>query len=614
MIPKEVWCKCAGACSAAVVAAFYCVLLAAATGDAQMNMAGHDMGQMNTVLPPDTLPVPLKMAGLGNSHLKITAKPDAQGWFDQGLNELHDFWDYEAARSFQQSIRADAECAMCYWGLSQALKNNHSVGGGYSKGALDKAVALKGHASKKEQLYIEATAEGRAEDAAAEGRPRGDAKMESKETLLWRQAVKKDGKDVQAKIFLAGSMMNGYEDSGEPTAGTKKAIAVLEEVLKSSPDDSAANHYWIHAMEPSSHPERAIESAKKLAGLAPASGHMVHMPGHIFYRVGDYAQADVWFAKSTEVDEAYMRSQHVGVDDDWNYVHNLMYGIDNLMQEGKLQQASELSGKLAHARGQFADTLYPFAPRDSMTRINTQLPIALRTGNWQDVATLLSSSQADEKLPNLVFLAGELKEFASGMIALQHDDLKTARDASNMLDADLWRKSQAVKDEEKPKKPEAKANDPVQVAVMPDAMAGAVLTSLSVMSLELRASILTEQKKLPEAKALFAQAMHEEKQLGYREPPTYIRPVGETEGLALLNAGDADGAHAAYAAALMDRPNSGFALYGVARSSEAAHHTEVARDEYVKFLDAWRNCDAASPELAHAHEYLAGQSVMAQLR
>jgi tetratricopeptide (TPR) repeat protein len=147
--------------------------------------------------------------------------------------------------------------------------------------------------------------------------------------------------------------------------------------------------------------------------------------------------------------------------------------------------------------------------------------------------------------------------------------------------------------------------------VMPDAKAAPLVSNLSVMSLELRATILAAKKQLPEAKILFEQAAHEEKHLGYREPPAYIRPVGETEGAVLLRAGDAEGAHAAYAAALNERPNAGFSLYGMAQSSEVAGNTAIARDEYARFLTAWKNSDANRPELAHAHEYMGSQKVVA---
>jgi predicted Zn-dependent protease len=131
------------------------------------------------------------------------------------------------------------------------------------------------------------------------------------------------------------------------------------------------------------------------------------------------------------------------------------------------------------------------------------------------------------------------------------------------------------------------------------------------MSLELRATILAAQKRLPEAKSLFAEAAQEEKKIGYREPPAYIRPVGETEGAALLRAGDPASAHTAYADAQKDRPNSGFSLYGMARASEAAGNTATACEEYAKFLTAWKNSDAERPELAHAREYVESQKAVA---
>lgn len=581
------------------------------------SMVCHDMSSMREVPRPEQLPTPQRLSGIGNSHLWITATPKAQAWFDQGLNLLHDFWDYEAARAFEEGVRADAHCAMCYWGLYETLNFRHSHGESYSKAALDTAVKLAPRVTLNERLYIRAAVAQQAEDTAnPEGRDRGAA--ESMSTPIWRRIVQLDPRDLQARVFLAGSLMNGFDDAGEPKAGTKQGIAVLEEVLRRSPDDSAANHYWIHAMEPSNHPERALVSAQHLASLAPGSGHMVHMPGHIFYRVGDYAQAEQWFAASTEVDEAYMRAQHVDVDDDWNYVHNLMYTIANYMEEGKLARATELSGKLAAARGQFAETLYINTPRDGMTRLNTLLPIALRIGDWNQVQTLLASSEADTKLPNLVFLAGQLRRFASGMMAVQNNDIAAAQAASTELDADLWHMSQRVKDTLDPDKKKAgkekpAVGSPVRAEVMPDAKAGPLLSSLSIMSLELRACILAAQKKAPEAKELFKQAAHEEKALGYREPPMYIRPVGETEGLVLLQAGDPVGAHEAYAAALTERPNSGFSLYGMARSSEAAGNLEAARKEYMRLLDAWKDSDPSLPELAHAHQFLTVQPIVAEL-
>ncbi len=124
---------------------------------AQMNMSGHTMGTQDQT-PPGELPAPRKMTGIGNAHIQITATPEAQMWFDQGLNLLHDFWDYESARAFEQAVRVDPQCAMCYWGLYKAEGFYHGTAQGYAGPALSTAVSLKGHASKRERLYIEASA------------------------------------------------------------------------------------------------------------------------------------------------------------------------------------------------------------------------------------------------------------------------------------------------------------------------------------------------------------------------------------------------------------------------------------------------------------------------
>jgi tetratricopeptide (TPR) repeat protein len=578
--------------------------LCAAVASAQAT-ACHSGIQMKALPAPESLPVPVKMSGIGNSHLTITAAPEAQAWFNQGLTLLHDFWDYESERAFEQGVRVDPKCAMCYWGLYQALMFRNGETNAYTAQALANAVRLKPHVSKHEQLYIDAAA---ASDAAVNVAKSEEDPDNTKEIAIWRQIVKQYPSDLQAKLFLAGTLRDGYDDDGNPKKGQKEQIALIQEVLKAAPDDSAANHYWIHAVEASPHPEQAIQSAALLASLAPGSGHMVHMPGHIYYRVGDYAQAEHWFAASTSVEERYQREQQVSVDNDWNYVHNLMYSIANLMEEGKMQQATALSAKLSHARGEFGPTLYTQSPRDGMSRLDPLLPVALRTGDWNAVLRMVKDGKPDAKLENLAFLASQMKEFAAGMQAAEAGDVAAAQAASQTLDADLWRISQRVHDEPAPKKPALTA--PAMAVVMPDAKAGPLLSNLSVMSLELRATILVGEKHLPEAKTLFDQAAHEEKKLGYAEPPRYVRPVGETEGAALLRAGDPAGAHTAYAAALKDRPNSGFSLYGMAEASEAAGNTAVARQEYTRFLAAWKDSDADRSELTHARAYVAAQKTV----
>ncbi|MGH9744202.1 MAG: tetratricopeptide repeat protein, partial [Candidatus Acidiferrum sp.] len=392
-------------------------LLTAALGScvaAQNAMSSHAM-DMREEVPPEKLPPPLKLTGIGNAHIRVTASPEAQVWFDQGLNLLHDFWDYESVRAFEQSVRVDPRCAMCYWGIYQAENFRHSNSKFYSNQALAKAVGLKGHASKAERLYIEASA---AAEAADNSKKEENGAGESKEVQLYRKLVKQNPKDMQARIFLAEAVSDGYDDAGQPRAGQKETMAILQSVLKEDPENSAANHYWIHAVEPGLHPEQALHSAEILARLAPNSGHMVHMPGHIFYRLGDYARAQEAFSASMRADEGYMQAQHVQVDDDWNYVHNLMYAIANLMEAGQLNEATALAGKARAARGELENTLYPWSPRDAMSRLDPRLPVALRAADWATVLSLLKTGTAPDTLPNLQFLARQLTQFALGMQAL----------------------------------------------------------------------------------------------------------------------------------------------------------------------------------------------------
>jgi hypothetical protein len=570
---------------------------------AQTAMPCHTMTEVEET-PPDKLPIPEKLSGIGNVHLKITATPEAQMWFDQGLNLLHDFWDYEASKAFEQAIRADANCAMCYWGQYQTEIFRHSAKEKYAAEALAKAVSLKKHVSKAEKLYIEASQAGEAE--AVSRRMRGH-QQNGKEIKIYRKLVKQNPSDTHARILLAESLTNGYDDKGQPREGQKEALAILQGVLKDEPENSAANHYWIHAVEASPKPEQALHSAEILGRLAPTSGHMVHMPGHIFYRTGDYATAQKSFAASTQADEAYMQGMHVGVDDDWNYVHNMMYSIANLLEMGRLKEATALSEKSTGARGQMAATLYVHSPRDGMARLDPRLPVAMRTADWAQVLTLLKTKPPTEELANLAFLRQELSEFAAGMQAIESHDAGKAEEASVRFDAELAKKSEVVKTEKaanEKKKPTQDDKAAPKMKVKPDAMLEPLVNNLSIMSLELRAEIAIAKNQLEEAKKLFVQAEKEEEDLGYHEPPFYVRPVAETEGAALLASADWAGAKAAYERALLERPKSGFSLYGIALTSEKAGDAKSATLQFADFVAAWKDADAELPEIAHARAFL----------
>ncbi len=560
--------------------------------------ACHTMPHPADPKPPSELPPPQRLSGIGNDHFPISSKnPETQQWFDQGINLTYDFWDYEAARAFEQAIRTDPNCAICHWAMFETLGSRGGESQGYAHEELMKAVALRSKADKREKLFIDAA---QAEEKANLSE---DGKSDAAQ-VFYRQLVKKYPQDIVAKLMLSGSVENGYDKDGKPRPGMQEGIAILQGILKDHPEDSAANHLWIHAVEASPHPEQALHSAEILATLAPASGHMTHMPGHIFYRTGNYERAQVSFDLSTSVDEAYMKAQNVSADDDWNYVHNLMYSIANLMEEGHMERAAVMSAKLTAARGQKAATLYPWSTRDSITRIDPLLPVALRTGDWARVQKMLAGAHPADASPNLEFLATVLMDFARGMQAAQEHHLESATTSSNALDAELWRFSQQMEQDDKAADKDAKPAQPVNRAASPNPAPKPLLKNVTILSLELRAAILVDQKKLAEAEKLFEQARTDEKDLGYHEPPAFIRPVAEQEAEILMAAGEDTAATAAWKQALEDRPNSGFPLYGLAQTAEKDGDTQRATAEYQEFLSAWRTADADLPEVAHAKRWL----------
>jgi len=258
--------------------------------------------------------------------------------------------------------------------------------------------------------------------------------------------------------------------------------------------------------------------------------------------------------------------------------------------------------------------LYLGSPRDGIARLDPRLPVALRTADWAQTLELLKGANPPEMHTNLLFLARQLGDFATGMQALESRDLAKAGEASQRLDADLWRVSQRIKEEEAAKeKDKAKKDDenaPRNV-LMPDAWAKPLVENLSIMSLELRAGLLAAKGNVEEAKKLFAEAARQEKELGYREPPGYIRPVGETQAATLLNASAWADAKAAYKKVFVERPKSGFPLYGIALTSEKSGDVKSAAVEYAAFVSAWKNADASLPQLAHAQAFLADHKEVA---
>jgi tetratricopeptide (TPR) repeat protein len=562
-------------------------------------MTCHAMGAESAPTAPEKLPSPLHMTGIGNGHIAITtSNPEAQVWFDQGLNLQHDFWDYESAKAFEQAVRLDPNCAMCWWGLAQAMDSRGKDTDVFVEDAFEHAKKLKAHGTSAEKLYIEASLASK-KDEKKESRRKSDPAVhhDSAETRKLRKLVAlypaSDQASIQARIFLAGSLHDGFTH-GEPNAGTAEAQRILAQLILEHPDDTASLHYWIHVIEPGNHPELARDAAVRLGGLVPTSGHMVHMPGHIFYLLGDYNRAQVSFAASTAVDEAYMRAQNVSPDDDWNYVHNLMYSIADLLEAGRFAEADALALKTTTAHGTRPTTLYVGSPRDGISRLDAALPAALRSANWNMAKTLLEKSTAPATFPNLGILREGLLQYAKGMQALESKDMATAKSASAEMERVV---KTSVADKTDHHAMPGMKKDPR------DAMLSPIHSYLSIAALELSGGVAMVDGRTADADRDFKQAVETEAALSYREPPTYLRPAAETEADALMRAGRFDDARKALELVVKKRPESGFALYGIARVDEATGSADTGA-AYEKFLRAWSKADSELPQVVHARAWI----------
>ena len=527
------------------------------------------------------LPPPQRIEGLGTAHITITTKsPEAQRWFDQGLAALHCFWDYEAMRAFEQAARLDPDCAMCHWGLFRAIES-HGGQKDLQKEELKKAQELASKTSDHEQRYIRA-------DVAADEK-KGDeasaAYAKEMEALIDRYP-----EDLDAKLLYGLSLNRGYSIEGDPRPGTVYGQTVLREILARHPDNAAANHYWIHAVE-GTHPEWALTSAQRLGSLAPASGHMVHMPGHIFYQVGDYEKGRQSFLDSMRVDREYMDRQHVAEKDDWNYAHNIAYLIADCAEEGRYQEAQQYARLL---QGLSNDPDHSGAPNFYVLQISgTEERLAIRFADWDSaIHHPLQFGVPDEKLSVWArnYRDG-LVAYASGMKAVEGADIPEAERQSGTLDALLWRLSQAEVDEDNKSGKER------------------VLKLLGTASLELRGATAAQKGDFETGRKLLEQAGKEEKELGYSEPPQYSRPPLEVLGQAFTRAGKYKEAREAYQHELLERPHSGFALYGIATAwDKEGNHTEAAK-AYHEFLTAWSHADPDLVQVKVAKSYLATEVV-----
>ncbi len=524
------------------------------------------------------LPAPPLMKDIGSSNLKITTKSaEAQKYFNQGLNLLHAFWDLEAYRAFREAARLDETSAMAYWGIWNALAQNSQEMANERTAALKKAVELAPTVSEHEQFYIRAISLW-----AEQGKGRA-AWISEMEAL-----IDKYPNDVEAKLLLANSLStpaSSYLPDGRPREGKLYGQAILKNLLVSHPDHVAVHHYWIHAVENGPRPEEALPSCEKLEKIAPNSGHLLHMPGHIYYRLGMYEKARKSFLASLEFDLKYMKEQKIHPINNWNYTHNLDYLVANSAEEGRYNEAANYAKMLAEvpsddARLKATGLGYLlYGGYTALTRLQ------MRFGFWDEAAKDLQvSNQTPQTLPEK-YQAGILS-YLKGMNAVEKSNAEDANKHAQELEktiADL-------------------AAQKVQQAS--DWYFGYASRVLAIHLLDLRGSVLSVEGNHDEAFKLLDEAVEKEKNLGYWEPPHYTRPVLESLGAAYLRAGKYAEARESFEKVLKLRPNSGFAFLGIASVYAKAGDKPKAAKFYRKFLNVWENADKNLPQVREAENLL----------
>lgn len=293
------------------------------------------------------------MPGLGEVHHPVSTKnPQAQKFFDQGLALVYGF-DHEAAkRCFEQAAKLDPNLAMAWWGMALALGPNINlpVDPEREKAAYDaiqRAVSLQDKASEPERAYINALAFRYSND------PKADLRQLD---VTYRQAMSKLVKsypdDLDAATLYAESMMDlhpwqHWTHDGRPNEDTEEIVAVLESVLKRDPNHLGANHYYIHAIEASPHPEWGLASATRLEKLAPAAGHLTHMPAHIQARVGDHLASAESNRKAIAADKKFYAVQGQGVIAVMYHVHNIHFLAYASTMTGNFNEAKKAADSVA---------------------------------------------------------------------------------------------------------------------------------------------------------------------------------------------------------------------------------------------------------------------------
>jgi tetratricopeptide (TPR) repeat protein len=503
--------------------------------------------------------------GLGSHGRQVTtSSADAQRYFNQGLCFLYAFNHDEAIRSFQQSAEIDPNCAMAWWGISVANGphiNNPIVTPERAKAAweaLTKAREAAPKASKAEQALIAALAKRYANPQPEDRKPLDEAYA-----AAMREVWKGNPDDADIGALFAEAMMDlrpwdFWTPEGQPQPGTEELVGAIETVLAKSPNHPLALHLYIHAVEASSHPEKASAGGDRLRNLQPGLGHLVHMPSHLDVRLGHWAKAIEANSKAIEADRKYReQSPRQG-----------FYHVYMAHNHHMLAYAAIMRGQSKLAIGAINDMANGIPPEwikenaavaDGFTAM--PLEVLVRFGKWDEV---LAAPDPTEYLP----IASALRHCSRGIaFAAKGDVAKAKAEQGEFLIA--------------------KSKVPAEARFGNNLAADLLAVAEHLLAGEIR----VREGQMEIGLAELREAVKREDALRYAEPPDWIHPVRHALGATLLATGRAAEAEQVYRDDLAKLPNNGWSLYGLARSLAMQDKRDEAAKFDAQFKELWRDAD-----------------------
>lgn len=508
---------------------------------------------------------PRRLTGLGDHSMPVTANAEAQGWFDQGLALVYGFNHEAAIAAFAKAASIDPGCAMCLWGQGLAYGPNINAPMGPEAGEFaydfaQRALAASTGAAPRDKALIEALAKRYAPDPANSDRAALDLAYAK---AMQAVAAAHPGDDDVA-VLLAESLMdlypwNYWDSEGQPREHTGQIVSLIEGVLARNPQHLGANHYYIHATE-EFFPEKAEPAADRLASLAPDAGHLVHMPSHIYWRVGRYGDAVQVNREAAAADErffawcrpgAFYRAAY--------YPHNIHFLWAATAASGQ-GEASLMAGRKLAAKTREALASFDFMQEFQAIPVLT----LVRFGRF-DAVLGEPMPPADQRYVTGIF------HYARGLARLRSGSSEEAAAELAALRAVLA--------------------EPAMAELILAGGTSSAQQLLEIGEAHLDAEILAASGDASGAAKRFEDAIAKQDGLAYMEPPPWYAPPRQYYGAKLLDAGDAEKAEAVYRKDLEKYPKNGWSLFGLAQSLRAQGRTAEAEAIEQGFSHAFANAD-----------------------